>query len=349
MASTVVTLVWSEALCRVFYAPPSFNSSPSFFNRLKGQRPKWHTEGDYRVGTADKPRLMNVRTNDYGFRGENFSVDKTPGVTRILCMGDSVTFGWGVNNEDTFPARLQQILRAQGASVEVLNAGIGDIGTKEKLTELPLFLRQLDPDIVVWGYYMNDSRPAHGFDDEFMFEGAMNRFFRISLIVRNSNFLRFVYEQLLRIQLRWRLDPGIQQRFTWGELYRSRAWENDPHQAAILLGQARYDWGAAWLPEVWPAVRKDMKVLASLSRQHGFRTVLLALPVSVQAYGALDDRPQRSLAAIARDQKWGFLDPLPAFRQHDPRTLFFDQCHLTPKGNALVADLLGEALKPAQK
>ena len=43
---------------------------------------------------------------------------------RIACVGDSVTFGWGVSYEESYPARLERLLIERGRSVEVLNAGV---------------------------------------------------------------------------------------------------------------------------------------------------------------------------------------------------------------------------------
>jgi len=60
------------------------------------------------------------------FRGADFA--DTPGddTLRIVCLGDSTTFGTGSNDDETYPAQLQNILRRRypGRNVEVINAGI---------------------------------------------------------------------------------------------------------------------------------------------------------------------------------------------------------------------------------
>ncbi len=71
-----------------------------------------------------RTRSFLVNTNARRLRGEAFSDTPAVGTTRILAIGDSVTFGWGVSQEEAWPARLQQALRARGRSVEVLNAGV---------------------------------------------------------------------------------------------------------------------------------------------------------------------------------------------------------------------------------
>ena len=347
--SLTTVLIWGEVLCRIFYRPPSFHPTPSFFNRLKGERPRWHQEGLFKLGTPLHPRYMRVVTNAYGFRGDEFAIPKPPNGKRILCLGDSVTFGWGVNNEDTYPALLQKMLRDSGVKgVEVLNAGIGDIGTQEELDELPGFLKELQIDHVIVGWYLNDSRPPQGFNDEFMYEGKLNHFFRTSRLVRHSYFLRMLYELVLQIQVRHAVEnnAGLSQRFAWAGPYNSRNWERDAKEAHRLIDLARYDWGAAWVPDTWVAIDRQFSRLQTFAARYGFSTTVLALPVTVQAYGKADDYPQRQLEMLARKYGWGFADPLPNMKTSDPRTLFYDQCHLTPQGNALVARTLFEQIRP---
>ncbi|MCP4810064.1 MAG: hypothetical protein GY913_36255 [Proteobacteria bacterium] len=43
---------------------------------------------------------------------------------RIACLGDSVTFGWGVEDDEAWPAVLQRQLVAQGIDAECLNVGV---------------------------------------------------------------------------------------------------------------------------------------------------------------------------------------------------------------------------------
>jgi lysophospholipase L1-like esterase len=347
LGGLLIALIWGEVLARVFYTPPSFHTNPSLFNRLRGQRPRWHSEGTYKLGTPEHPRLMHVTTNSYGFRGDEFKIPKPAGVHRILCLGDSITFGWGVDNEQTFPALLQQRLRQAGlGAVEVLNAGIGDIGTEEELDELPAFLDSLEIDEIILGFYLNDSRPPQGFHDEFMYEGAVNRFFRTSTLVRHSYLLRWIYERLLSVQMANRLkkDPVMSQRFAWSGRYRSRRWEKNPEEAAQLIQEARYDWGAAWIPASWSKIDHQFKRLQGIARPFHISITVLALPVTVQAYGKADNYPQQQLAGLAHAYGWRYVDVLPAMKKYPhPNYFFFDQCHLTPLGNQVVADSLAHA------
>ena len=66
-----------------------------------------------------------VHINAHGTRGSDFAVPKPPNTIRILSLGDSRTFGWGLSDDETYSALLQKRLqKALGESrkVEVINA-----------------------------------------------------------------------------------------------------------------------------------------------------------------------------------------------------------------------------------
>ena len=62
-----------------------------------------------------------MHINRDGFRDRDFPVERTKGAARIVCVGDSYTYGWGVNLEDSFPKQLE---RALEPGTEVLNLGV---------------------------------------------------------------------------------------------------------------------------------------------------------------------------------------------------------------------------------
>src|SRR6266404_4190437 len=68
-----------------------------------------------------------VHINSNGTRGPEFTVEKPPGTIRILSLGDSRTFGWGLTDEETYSRRLRNLLQnyaGDGRTVEVINAGV---------------------------------------------------------------------------------------------------------------------------------------------------------------------------------------------------------------------------------
>ena len=117
-----------------------------------------------RIGHVHRPngraRLMgvDVSINSRGFRDDE---PRPPGedLRRIVFLGDSLTFGWGVEQDEIFAALLEDSLNAEQPT-EVLNFGTGNYNTTQ---EVELFLeRGLDPlpDQVVVFYFINDAEPV---------------------------------------------------------------------------------------------------------------------------------------------------------------------------------------------
>ena len=68
---------------------------------------------------------VNVVTNSLGFRNKEINLKKDKHIYRIICLGASPTFGWGVNFDKTYPFLLEERLRNTilPRKIEVINAG----------------------------------------------------------------------------------------------------------------------------------------------------------------------------------------------------------------------------------
>ncbi|GEM_PF-6699568 len=103
--------------------------------------------------------LLNVHVtiNSHGFRDREHAWEKENGTIRILGLGDSFTFGWGVASEETFLKQLELLLQQRtGMPVETINAGVPGWG----LNQYYLFLKKAGiryaPDVVVLAYFTDD-------------------------------------------------------------------------------------------------------------------------------------------------------------------------------------------------
>jgi lysophospholipase L1-like esterase len=94
-----------------------------------------------------------VRINSHGFRGPETRFDKPPGHHRVVVLGDSFVWGFGVEEADTFPALLQAAL---GAGSEVLNLGVSGYSTDQELLVYRNVGRRYQPDVVVLVVASND-------------------------------------------------------------------------------------------------------------------------------------------------------------------------------------------------
>jgi lysophospholipase L1-like esterase len=102
--------------------------------------------------SADPVFDVTYVINEVGFRGPVYERDKRPGVTRILLLGDSNGFGWGLPEEAT----LASILDKELDSVEVVNLSLSGYGTDQSYLRFGLEGVHFQPDIVIIQVTPND-------------------------------------------------------------------------------------------------------------------------------------------------------------------------------------------------
>ncbi len=101
----------------------------------------------------------NIRTNRWGFRGEDVTREKPEGAVRIVCLGGSTTFSLHASdNRHTWPAQLERILNERHAPTrfEVLNFGTPGYCSIESFSIFALRGLDFDPDIVLIHDALND-------------------------------------------------------------------------------------------------------------------------------------------------------------------------------------------------
>jgi lysophospholipase L1-like esterase len=98
---------------------------------------------------------VNIRLNEWGLRGG--PVRTPPPKRRILFLGGSIVMGWGVPEQDTISARLQQLLQDEGEDVEVLNGGVANYNAERYVDRFLSQLEGLNPTDIVVQYFLRDA------------------------------------------------------------------------------------------------------------------------------------------------------------------------------------------------
>ena len=62
---------------------------------------------------------QTITINSHGYRGREFSLKKPKGITRILVVGDSMTYGFGMDDNNTIPRLLGKKLRREFNNIEL--------------------------------------------------------------------------------------------------------------------------------------------------------------------------------------------------------------------------------------
>lgn len=130
IAATVAFLLALEGMASVYYAFHDAFSERPLTERL-------FTEYDRELGWVSLPNIYlpnvfgpgkYVRTNSQRFRSDtDFTPTVPPGKTRIICSGDSFTFGYGVDNDHAWP----QSLAAVDPNIQAVNMGQGGYGADQ--------------------------------------------------------------------------------------------------------------------------------------------------------------------------------------------------------------------------
>lgn len=97
-----------------------------------------------------------VVISSQGLRDEELAEPKPEGVRRLLCLGDSWTFGWGVELEDSFCSRLDVLL---GDGWETVNLGVPGQNSSQEVRRLELHGLRFEPDVVLVQHEAGDLEP----------------------------------------------------------------------------------------------------------------------------------------------------------------------------------------------
>jgi len=259
----------------------------------------WVLQPDYEGVRAEYAYGAVTTTDGRGYRGPAWDDARAGAECRVLCLGDSVTFGLGVEDDETFPARLEALLREGGREAAVYNAGVPGYDTVQEGAVLERLRDVVRPDVVVVGWLPNDvTEPSvlardqvqvlEGYlvDDVEEFREWRGRIDHRGLYA--SALYRFMRVRTKLLQEALGADDG-----DWPGLDGDLSYSTDPLRA--IAARAR-ELGAAPVLVLFPReeeVRGDTDVdhhaaVADLGREAGYAVVDLA--AAWVAAGPRDDR-----------------------------------------------------------
>lgn len=101
---------------------------------------------------------FTAKINSLGFRGEERGSFKPSSVYRILAIGDSFTFGWGLEEKDTWPKLIENYFQknTHGKKVEVINLGRPADSPVDYLLRLREYSDKFNPDLIIIGILEGD-------------------------------------------------------------------------------------------------------------------------------------------------------------------------------------------------
>lgn len=266
------------------------------------------TGHEHRPGAVFRAMGVDVTINAYGMRGPEIERSKPEGTTRILMLGDSLTFGWGVPQDETVSARLQSVLRQEGHPVEVLNAGVGNTNTAMQVAYFLHKGHAFQPDIVVLNYFVNDAEPEP-------------RYAPLNFLDEHSYawiYLGSRFDVALRM---------LQSRQNWHEYY---------------LGLYDEGRGKGWL-----LVRDAIDRLARYCREAAIPLLIVNYPELRQLRPYPFEPVNRLIESVAENDAIEYLDLLPSVHDEAPSQLWVTapDPHPNSRANALFARAIQRRLQ----
>jgi lysophospholipase L1-like esterase len=123
-------------------------------NEIEDDQLLWRHRTNYPDINDDGP------INSYGFRGEEFTLEKQPGTLRILSLGESTTYGDGLDWQKTYSYLLENTLCEEGRHVQVINGGVRAWSTYQSTVFLSQQIDVIKPDVVLFYHEINDFLPT---------------------------------------------------------------------------------------------------------------------------------------------------------------------------------------------
>jgi len=265
-----------------------------------------------------------VHINSHGTRGKEFADQKPPDTLRVLCLGDSRTFGWGLSQEETYSGILEALLQKQENQhkhVEVINAGVNAWSYPQMLVYFRETAARYQPYVVILGEANLWTQFSEQNSPEFV-QKFMNRV-RLKNILRRFAIYHFVVEVKLK---------------DFYERNRTRFIPVDPARD-ILFKQQQRD------PET--LFRRSIEALCSLAKDRGLKPMLLYLPSLDEAQATNSSTVLNAKRDLSKKLNLPLVDLTPEARTNG-KALYLDAdpVHYNALGNQLIAQRLFEAITP---
>ena len=319
-------------------------AQPSFLRHSRAEHPHVYSEV---YGWALRPGAQyygrggeRITVNTDGYRGAPHAGPPAPDATRVVMLGDSITFGTGVGDDDTFSSRLD----AQ-PDLEVLNLGVDGYGTDQALIRLDREGIGHRPHVVILNFclrndYFDNALPVALYDGR-----SPKPYFTLSrgTLMRHDTHLRLSPRQRVAVTL-------IEQSY----LVNALAHLGGARPESVGDELDAEDWGArrqavlADFPRAAELTRRLILAMAERSALAGAAFVVLVHP---------DRRAWSGDEALVRPLTVGGLGGARVVlmkEQYVARNLAFGDVtldrlgHLSPKGHAAAAEIIRAVIRDAR-
>jgi hypothetical protein len=242
-------------------------------------------------------------TNKFGFRGNELFIKEG----QIIVVGDSQIYGWGLNNNETWPFFLQSIIEQNNQNLKVYNLGVPGTNTNDHISVAKEYIKIIKPKIAIIGIGLNDD-----FQQVLEEEQQLNK---ISIsentkILKNNNLkkiIKYIYPNIYGL-IKNIKDYDLNQ-ILHGHLLATKDWKNIskekfkkeypieiielmekgfinpgifqyannyPNRNLLFYKNIAYE--SSFEHKIYRKIIQNFKELKELSEQNGTRLFLLSIP-----------------------------------------------------------------------
>lgn len=276
---------------------------------------------------------ISVKINKQGFRQNKDVGIKEPNTKRIVGIGDSVTFGFGVNEEETYLRQLENILRDNQKNVyEVINLAVSGYNSFQERIFLEKQISQVQPDVLVVGLVLNDIGgdfhvPNYVYRNLIPFKpGAYSineldskeKFFYN--LFKKSYLYQFMHQKLAYL---WgfrkpevsKVDSTYAQSTL--DFYENGSYPEMKYRNALLKTE------------------KELSLITNKGMENNFKTIVVIFPVEIQVRDKKFRKPQALLKEFCQKEGLKCLDLIDILENE--KDVFIDIGHFNKHGNEVIA------------
>jgi len=274
-----------------------------------------------------------VEINSHGLRDKEYRLEKQENVYRILVLGDSWTFGTGMNLDETYVKQLEKLLNTNDPSreYEVINCGVGGYNT---VREVELFKEKnlilFNPDLVIIGYNIHNIEIGHQFRNPKQ-KSDNNGSHRIQYEGPNTTFL--TYDTIRKLK-------------NFSVLFQTIIYRNETLFKTLKIRD--YEPLYSDSSEGGTAARASLAELLDIANSRDISVLLVCFPVLSNLDDSFPFSSIHQIVGKAADSLGiMFYDLFPDFKGLKGSSLWLHQLdrHPNAKGHTIIADGIYRYLK----
>ncbi len=308
------------------------------YNETLGWKNKANAAGVFNMADASNYVEINskgIRDFDYGY--------KKGKAKRIVVLGDSHTWGFGINDSFRYTEVLENL-----SNGEVVNMGVAGYGTDQEYLTLKLEGLRYNPDVVIIGYHTgsdledNANNVRYGYPKpQFVFSDGKLKLEGVPAPLK-EDWEKRVYENEAWYR---KVDRVLSNNLLSYAFFRNRLLAvGFLRNLSVKLELSKQERIEENFDEKISLTLQLIKEMNELSKKNKAKLLVVIIPTKVQVYSDGSGKQNKAIVEFAEENSILVLDLLDPFKESEEKLYFDIDPHWNANGNRLAAELIYEKL-----